>query len=140
MLASKAVDVQMILTDDLSNVYRRLSLDDKERINRIILARVRHLNKTDLQALRIEDEFYYQDLTSKDRFHMDNLVTRYIQENDLAMSIRLNAEDKAYYQSLTVELREKTDYLIATRVKQANAFEYIPVTYNRLNRREEESG
>ncbi len=125
MLAAKAVDVKMILTDDLSNVYRRLSLDDKERINRIIFARVRHLNKTDLQALRIEDEFYYQDLTSKDRSHMDNLVTRYIQENDLAMSIRLNAADKEYYQSLTVEQRERTDHLIATRVKQANAFEFM---------------
>merc|ERR1712000_677625 len=119
MLAAKIIDVNLIMTDELSNLYKSLSLDDKERINRIIYARVRKLNDNDIRALRIEDEFYYRDLTSTDKHHMDNLVMKYIEERDLALSVSFDSEERRFYDNLDIDKRETVDHLLATRVKEA---------------------
>ncbi|MAE82712.1 MAG: hypothetical protein CMB80_08260 [Flammeovirgaceae bacterium] len=133
MLAAKIIDVNLIMTDELSKLYKGLSLDDKERINRIIYARVRKLNDNDIRALRIEDEFYYRDLASTDKHHMDNLVMKYIEERDLALSVNLDAEERRFYDNLEIDKRETVDHLLATRVKEASKINYIPRTYQSLD-------
>lgn len=131
-LAARMVDVELVLSDDLAKVYESLSLDDKERIDRIVYARIRELNEKGLQSLRIEDEFYYRDMNSSDKSHMDNLITRYIGESNIGKSVRLGEDDQQFYASLNDDQKETTDRLIATRVKQANAFEFVPTTYESL--------
>lgn len=132
MLAAKIIDVNLMMTDELAELYKSLSLDDKERINRIIYARVRKLNENDIRALRIEDEFYYQDLASSDKHHMDNLVMRYIEEDELALSVGLDGDERRFYDGLTIEKRERVDHLLATRVKQASSIQFEPRTYQGL--------
>ncbi len=137
MLAAKIIDVNLIMTDELSNLYKSLSLDDKERINRIIYARVRKLNDNDIRALRIEDEFYYRDLTSTDKHHMDNLVMKYIEERDLALSVSFDSEERRFYDNLDIDKRETVDHLLATRVKEAQKIKYVPHTYKSLGAAEQ---
>ncbi len=132
MLAAKIIDVNLMMTDELSELYKSLSLDDKERINRIIYARVRKLDEHDIRALRIEDEFYYRDLASSDKHHMDNLVMKYIEEDELALSVSLGDEERKFYNTMSIEKRERVDNLLATRVKQAAEIKYEPRTYQGL--------
>ncbi|WP_258102495.1 LysM peptidoglycan-binding domain-containing protein [Marinoscillum sp. MHG1-6] len=132
-MAARIVDVELALTSDLAKVYRGLSLDDKERINRIIFARIRQLNENDLQAFRVEDEMFYQDLSSSDKGHLDRLILTYIEENGLSLSIgNTSVGEERFYSSLEREEKERVDRLIATRVKQANTYEYEPTTYQAL--------
>ncbi|MEM8895364.1 MAG: tetratricopeptide repeat protein, partial [Bacteroidota bacterium] len=138
LLASNIADVNLALNSDLAGFYETLSQDDKDRIDRIIQARMRRLSETDLQALRIEDEFFYTSLTSEDKGHLDHLVMTYIEENDVAMTVSIPSEDQEFYEGLTTEDREKADQLIATRLGQANEFKYATDAYDSLSQEDQQ--
>ncbi len=139
LMASSVADVDMALTDDQLSFYNSLSKDDQERIDRIVNARVRNLSQNDLNSIRDEDEFFYSSMQSDDKRHLDNLVSAYVREDGLGLSLAIDQEEKDYYENLSVEDKEKVDMIIATRMKQAEDFQFPTTEFDGLDQQSQQS-
>lgn len=129
-LSSNLSDVELVLTDEQLEVYNSLSLDDKERIEKIVNARIRKMTNNMMRSIRSEDDFYYQQLSTEKRQKVDDLVSDYIEQSGLGQSVSLGSSDASFYSSIALDEREKLDILLAERLKSAQSVDISPVVYN----------
>lgn len=139
MLSSSVSDVDVILTDRQLAVYNALSKDDKERIDRIVKARVRKMTSNMIRSIRTEDDYYYQQLSVDKRRKVDNIVTTYLEQQGMGNSVSMSNDVFGFYSSVSSDEREKIDVLISDRLKNAQAFRPATPTYNSFAPKEQKS-
>lgn len=139
MLSSSVSDVDLILTDRQLAVYNSLSKDDKERIDRIVKARVRKMTSNMIRSIRTEDDYYYQQLSVDKRRKVDNIVTTYLEQQGMGNSVSMSNDVFGFYSSVSSDEREKIDVLISDRLKNAQAFRPATPTYNSFAPKEQKS-
>ena len=139
MLSSSVSDVDLILTDRQLAVYNALSKDDKERIDRIVKARVRKMTSNMIRSIRTEDDYYYQQLSVDKRRKVDNIVTTYLEQQGMGNSVSMSNDVFGFYSSVSSDEREKIDVLISDRLKNAQAFRPATPTYNSFAPKEQKS-
>ena len=128
-LSSEFSDVDLLLTEEQVQVYESLSQDDKDRIDKIVNARLRKMTNSMIRSVRSEDDFYYQQLSSERRRQVDNVVTSHIEQRGLGRSVEMNDRDEKFYSSMEQSEREKLEILITERVKNAEDYKAIPSRY-----------
>ncbi|MEQ9466724.1 MAG: OmpA family protein [Ekhidna sp.] len=130
MLSSSVSEVDLILTERQLAVYNSLSADDKERIEKIVNARVRKMTSNMIRSIRTEDDYYYQQLSSDKRQKVDNIVSTYLEQQGMGNSVNLTNEVFSFYSGVSSDEREKIDVLISDRLKNAQNFKPATPTYN----------
>ncbi|MCP4459452.1 MAG: OmpA family protein [Cytophagales bacterium] len=128
ILSSSFSEIDLLLTEDQLEVYNSLSQDDKDRIDKIVKARLRKMTNSMLRSVRSEDDFYYQDLDTDKRLKVDEVVTSHLEQRGIGYSVILSSESTSFYNSIDTEEREKVDILLTERIK--NAENYKPLTIN----------
>lgn len=139
MLSSSVSDVELILTERQLAVYRSLSKDDRERIDRIVNARVRKMTSNMIRSIRTEDDYYYQQLDVDKKRRVDNIVSTYLEQQGMGNSVNLTDEVFGFYSSVSSDEREKIDVLISDRLKNAQNFTPATPTYNSFAPKEQKS-
>jgi len=139
MLSSSVSEVDLILTERQLAVYNSLSLDDKERIDRIVQARIRKMTANMIRSIRTEDDYYYQQLSADKRRKVDNIVSSYLEQQGMGNSVSLSQEMFKFYNDVGTEEREKIDVLISDRLKNAETFKPAAPTYNSFDKKEQQS-
>lgn len=137
LLASKLEGVDLVLSNTQLDFYDALSLDDKEKIERIVNSRFRKISESELQDLHVRDEYYYVSLSDEEKSHVDRMVMAYVEEEDLASSIHLNKGDIEFYELLSERDKEKIDQIIASRVKTARDFKFESSAYDEFEEKEQ---
>ncbi len=136
LLASKLEGVELVLSNTQLEFYDGLSLDDKEKIERIVNSRFRKISESELQDLHVRDEYYYVSLSDEEKAHVDRMVMAYVEEEDLASSVHLNKGDVEFYELLSERDKEKIDQIIASRVKTARDFQFETSTYDEFEEKD----
>ncbi|SNS41180.1 WD40-like Beta Propeller Repeat [Ekhidna lutea] len=139
MLSSSVSDVDLILTERQLEVYNSLSEDDKERIDKIVNARVRKMTSNMIRSIRTEDDYYYQQLSTDKRRKVDNIVSAYLEQQGMGNSVNLNDDGFNFYSGVGTDEREKIDILISDRLKNAQDFKPATPTYNSFDTKEQKS-
>ncbi|WP_425393109.1 OmpA family protein [Ekhidna sp.] len=139
MLSSSVSDVELILTQRQLEVYNALSEDDKERIKKIVNARVRKMTSNMIRSIRTEDDYYYQQLSTDKRRKVDNIVSTYLEQQGMGNSVNLSNEVFSFYSGVSNDEREKIDILISDRLKNAQDFTPATPTYNSFAPKEQKS-
>ncbi len=139
MLSSSVSDVDLILTDRQLKVYNSLSEDDKERIKKIVNARVRKMTSNMIRSIRTEDDYYYQQLSSDKKRKVDNIVSAYLEQQGMGNSVSLSGDVFSFYSDVSSDEREKIDVLISDRLKNAQQFRPATPTYNSFKPEEQKS-
>ncbi|WP_421763595.1 OmpA family protein [Ekhidna sp.] len=139
MLSSSVSDVELILTARQLDVYNSLSEDDKERIQKIVNARVKKMTSNMIRSIRTEDDYYYQQLSSDKRRKVDNIVSSYLEQQGMGNSVNLTNEVFSFYSGVSSDEREKIDILISDRLKNAQDFRPATPTYNSFDKKEQKS-
>ncbi len=139
MLSSSVSEVDLILTDRQLTVYNSLSEDDKERIKKIVNARVRKMTSNMIRSIRTEDDYYYQQLSVNKRRKVDNIVSAYLEQQGMGNSVNLSNEVFSFYSEVSTDEREKIDILISDKLKNAQKFRPATPTYNSFKPEEQES-
>lgn len=139
MLSSSVSEVDLILTDRQLAVYNSLSVDDKERIDKIVNARVRKMTSNMIRSIRTEDDYYYQQLSSDKRRKVDNIVSTYLEQQGMGNSVNLEDDVFNFYSGVSTDEREKIDILISDRLKNAQQFKPATPTYNSFDKKEQQS-
>ncbi|MEQ9307257.1 MAG: hypothetical protein RJQ14_25305, partial [Marinoscillum sp.] len=117
MLSSSVSEVDLILTERQLAVYNSLSEDDKERIEKIVNARVRKMTSNMIRSIRTEDDYYYQQLSTDKRRKVDNIVSTYLEQQGMGNSVSLTNDVFSFYSGVSTDEREKIDILISDRLK-----------------------
>lgn len=138
-LSSAVSEIDLVLTDTQLEVYNSLSLDDKERIERIVQARIRKMTDNMIKSIRSEDDYYYQQLSASNRQKVDNIVTNYLEQQGLGYSVSLSGDILQYYDDADAEEQEKIDILISDRLKTSESFVLAAPTYNSFTKEEQKS-
>jgi len=133
LLAAEIANVDLILNSEDAEFFNNLSIDDQEKIERIVKARFRNLAQSDLRALRIEDEFYYQELGKEEKRAVDQMILSRLEQADLALSIQYEDQTMSFYNSLSKADKEKVDQFVAFKLKAAEEILLSPETYNSLD-------
>ncbi|MEQ9008547.1 MAG: hypothetical protein RLP12_11720, partial [Ekhidna sp.] len=139
MLSSSVSDVDLILTERQLAVYNSLSEDDKERIDKIVNARVRKMTSNMIRSIRTEDDYYYQQLSTDKRRKVDNIVSTYLEQQGMGNSVNLADDVFSFYSGVGTDEREKIDILISDRLKNAQDFKPATPTYNSFEPKEQKS-
>lgn len=139
MLSSSVSEVELLLTERQLNVYNSLSLDDKERIDRIVKARLNKMTSNMIRSIRTEDDYYYQQLSTDKRKKVDNIVSAYLEQQGMGNSVSLSNDVFGFYNEAGNEEREKIDILISDRLKNADDFTPAAPTYNSFSKPEQKS-
>ena len=139
MLSSSVSEVDLILTERQLTVYNSLSEDDKERIEKIVNARVRKMTSNMIRSIRTEDDYYYQQLSSDKRRKVDNIVSTYLEQQGMGNSVNLKDDVFNFYSGVSSDEREKIDILISDRLKNAQQFKPATPTYNSFDVNEQKS-
>lgn len=139
MLSSSVSEVDLILTERQLAVYNSLSADDKERIDKIVNARVRKMTSNMIRSIRTEDDYYYQQLSTDKRRKVDDIVSSYLEQQGMGNSVNLEDDVFNFYSGVSSEEREKIDILISDRLKNAQQFKPATPTYNSFNAKEQQS-
>ncbi|WP_420317464.1 OmpA family protein [Ekhidna sp.] len=139
MLSSSVSDVELILTQRQLEVYNSLSADDKERIQKIVNARVRKMTSNMIRSIRTEDDYYYQQLSTDKRRKVDNIVSSYLEQQGMGNSVNLRNDVFSFYSEVSSDEREKIDILISDRLKNAQDFQPATPTYNSFDPKEQKS-
>ncbi len=139
MLSSSVSEVDLILTERQLAVYKSLSEDDKERIDKIVNARVRKMTSNMIRSIRTEDDYYYQQLSSDKRRKVDNIVSSYLEQQGMGNSVNLEDDVFNFYSSVSTDEREKIDILISDRLKNAQKFTPATPTYSSFDAKEQQS-
>ncbi len=127
-LSAAVTGADLVLTSDQLAVFNSLSDDDKNRIDRIVDARMRNMSSNDLRSVRSQDDFYYQNLSSDKRQQVDQLVSSYIEQQGLGLSVSLKDDAKNFYEGVDIKEQEQLDIFISERLKAAK--NYLPTTPN----------
>ena len=139
MLSSSVSEVDLILTERQLTVYNSLTLDDIERIDRIVNGRIRKMTANMIRSIRTEDDYYYQQLSVDKRRKVDNIVSAYLEQQGLGNSVSLSKDVFQFYNDIDTEEREKIDVLISDRLKNAETFTPAAPTYNSFTEKEQQS-
>ncbi|MEO1254356.1 MAG: tetratricopeptide repeat protein, partial [Bacteroidota bacterium] len=139
MLSSSVSEVDLILTERQLNVYNSLSKDDKERIKKIVNARVRKMTSNMIRSIRTEDDYYYQQLSTDKKRKVDNIVSAYLEQQGMGNSVNLSSDVFSFYGDVSSNEREKIDVLISDRLKNAQQFRPATPTYNSFKPEEQKS-
>lgn len=139
MLSSSISEVDLVLTDQQLEVYNSLSLDDRERIDRIVSARIRKMTENMIKSMRTEDDFYYEQLSADKRRKVDNIVMAYLEQQGLGNSVSLTKDVFQFYNDIDTEEREKIDVLVSDRLKNAETFSPAAPTYNSFSEKDQKS-
>ncbi|MEO9482702.1 MAG: OmpA family protein [Ekhidna sp.] len=139
MLSSSVSEVDLILTDRQLAVYKSLSEDDKERIDKIVNARVRKMTSNMIRSIRTEDDYYYQQLSNDKRRKVDNIVSTYLEQQGMGNSVNLEDDVFSFYSGVSTDEREKIDILISDRLRNAQQFKPATPTYNSFDSKEQKS-
>lgn len=139
MLSSSVSEVDLLLTERQLAVYKSLSSDDKERIDKIVNARVRKMTSNMIRSIRTEDDYYYQQLSSDKRRKVDNIVSTYLEQQGMGNSVNLEDDVFNFYSGVGSDEREKIDILISDRLKNAQQFKPATPTYNSFDAKEQKS-
>lgn len=139
MLSSSVSEVDLILTERQLAVYNSLSEDDKERIEKIVNARVRKMTSNMIRSIRTEDDYYYQQLSTDKRRKVDNIVSTYLEQQGMGNSVNLTNDVFSFYSGVSTDEREKIDILISDRLKNAQNFVAATPTYNSFKPAEQKS-
>ncbi len=138
-LSSSFSQVNTYLTTEQLAVYNSLSQDDKERIDKIVNARIRKMTRSSLRSIRSEDEYYYQQLDATKRKKVDKVVTTYLEEQGLGLSITLSDESNAFYNSENPNDREKLDILISEQLRTSANYRPKSINYDKLDSKDQSS-
>lgn len=139
MLSSSVSEIDLILTDRQLEVYNSLGLDDKERIDRIVQARIRKMTESMIASKRTEDDYYYQQLSADKRRKVDNIVSAYLEQQGLGNSVSLQRDVFDFYNDIDTEEREKIDVLVSDKLKSAESFRPATPTYNAFSEKDQKS-
>ncbi|MEM7298965.1 MAG: hypothetical protein AAF391_11950, partial [Bacteroidota bacterium] len=139
MLSSSVSEVDLILTERQLAVYNSLSLDDKERIDRIVNARIRKMTANMIRSIRTEDDYYYQQLDANKRRKVDMVVSAYLEQQGMGNSVSLTSEISRFYNEVGTDEREKIDVLVSDRLKNAQTFSPAAPSYNSFSDKEQQS-
>ena len=139
MLSSSVSEVDLILTQRQLKVYNSLSKDDKERIKKIVNARVRKMTSNMIRSIRTEDDYYYQQLSTDKKKKVDNIVSAYLEQQGMGNSVNLSGNAFSFYSDVSSDEREKIDVLISDRLKNAQQFRPATPTYNSFKPEEQKS-
>lgn len=139
MLSSSVSEVDLILTERQLTLYNSLSKDDKERIDKIVQARIRKMTSNMIRSIRTEDDYYYQQLSTDKRRKVDNIVSAYLEQQGMGNSVTLSDDMSGFYGSVGSGEREKIDVLISDRLKSASTFIPATPTYNSFKPVEQKS-
>jgi outer membrane protein OmpA-like peptidoglycan-associated protein/LysM repeat protein len=139
MLSSSVSEVDLILTERQLAVYNSLSEDDKERIDKIVNARVRKMTSNMIRSIRTEDDYYYQQLSTDKRRKVDNIVSTYLEQQGMGNSVNLADDVFSFYSGVGTDEREKIDILISDRLKNAQDFKPATPVYNSFEPKEQKS-
>ena len=122
-----------LYTTEQLEVFESLSLDDQDRIDKIVKARLRKMTQNMLRSIRSEDDYYYQQLTTDRRRVVDNIITAHIEQKNLGLGVQLNQEGSTFYESELPDDQEKLDILILDQISQSNNFTPKLVNYESLS-------
>ncbi len=139
MLSSSVSEIELILTDIQLEVYNMLSLDDKERIDRIVKTRIRKMTDNMITSIRTEDDHYYQQLNADKRRKVDNIVSAYLEQQGMGNSVSLSRDVFQFYNDADTEEREKIDVLVSDGLANAQQFQPPTPTYNSFSEKEQKS-
>ncbi len=118
-LANRIAGLDLVLTKEDQEFYDGLSMDDKDRIHRIVNARYRKMTESDLRALRVQEYFTYSELGPSNRDIVDEIVYSRLEQNELGYNLRLNGELNFKYDHLDSTDREKVDQIITNKVSRS---------------------
>ncbi len=119
-LANKIAGSNLSLTREDQIFYDNLSLDDKDRIQRIVNARYRKMTESDLRALRVQEYFAYNELGASNREIVDEVVYNRLQQSEIGNSLRLGSDLKDKYDHLDSTGREIVDQIITNKVVRSS--------------------
>ena len=136
-ISSSFSEVNTMLSTEQLKVYNELSEDDKERIDKIVNARIRRMSRSSLRSIRAEDEYYYQQLNANKRRQVDNIVTSYLEEQGLGSSISLSPESNEFYNSENPTDRERLDILISERLRTSGKYRPKSINYESLSKNDQ---
>lgn len=139
MLSSSVSEVDLLLTERQLAVYKSLSEDDKERIDKIVNARVRKMTSNMIRSIRTEDDYYYQQLSSNKRREVDKIVSAYLEQQGMGNSVSLEDDVFSFYSDVSTDEREKIDILISDRLRNARQFKPATPVYNSFDTKEQQS-
>ena len=78
----------------------------------VLKSRVRKLNQSNLYAVRDEDKFYYESLSSTYKVRVDRIVSAKIEALKSMGHLKLSKEDENYYNSLSIREKAQIEKLV----------------------------
>lgn len=138
-LSSSISNIDVILTSEQLQVYNSLSLDDKDRIEKIVNTRIRKMTASRMRSIRSEDNFFYQELATAKRKKVNKVVTNYVEQEGMGLSVFLAQESSSFYGSVVTDDREKIDGFITERVGDARKIKHQSTNYDAFTEPDKEN-
>jgi len=138
-LAAKLQNIDVILSSVLQDFHNRLSIDDQERVERIVNSRYRKVSEKELNELEIENEYFYATSSEADKKRITSMALKYIEEYGLSNNIDYDDRDNEFLNILDESDKRKVLQVINNRIKKAENFKIETESYDELNNKDKKS-
>lgn len=135
-LAARLQEVDLVLPSTLQRFYNSLSIEDRERVERIVNTRYKRVTQKELDELDIENEYFFMTSSKADQDHIRHMASKYLTEAGLSDNIDYDSSDQAFLDILSPGDQLKVEQFILNKAKRAKSHKISEEQYSKLNKRD----